>query len=123
MQKNDLERFAFLFLCGKRDRKILLGKEKMTFEDFERLMYLTDLLGLEELNVEILNQHAVQFERNFEGLEALYETEEAISPDEAGSEDLQRRKEWIEAFASQTPYGIGKNYIKQILNRISIEQK
>ena len=25
----DMERFTFLFLCGKRDRRILQGKEKM----------------------------------------------------------------------------------------------
>ena len=28
MHQRDMERFAFLFLCGKRDRAILLGKEK-----------------------------------------------------------------------------------------------
>ena len=34
MHQSDIERFAFLFLCGKRDRAILLGREKMTFSDF-----------------------------------------------------------------------------------------
>ena len=33
MHQRDMERFAFLFLCGKRDRAILLGKEKMTFSE------------------------------------------------------------------------------------------
>ena len=33
MHQSDIERFAFLFLCGKRDRAILLGREKMTFSD------------------------------------------------------------------------------------------
>ncbi len=37
MHQKDMERFAFLFLCGKRDREILLGKEKMTFSDLDRL--------------------------------------------------------------------------------------
>lgn len=27
MHQKDMERFAFLFLCGKRDREILLGKD------------------------------------------------------------------------------------------------
>ena len=27
-------------LCGKRDRRILQGKEKMTFSDFDRLNYI-----------------------------------------------------------------------------------
>ena len=34
--------FAFLFLCGKRDRAILMGIEKMTFSDLDRLTYVTD---------------------------------------------------------------------------------
>ena len=36
MHQRDMERFAFLFLCGKHDRGILLGKEKMTFSDLDR---------------------------------------------------------------------------------------
>ena len=31
MHQRDMERFAFLFLCGKRDRAILLGKENDVF--------------------------------------------------------------------------------------------
>lgn len=45
MHQRDMERFAFLFLCGKHDRGILLGKEKMTFSDLDRLTYITDFLG------------------------------------------------------------------------------
>ena len=57
MHQKDMERFAFLFLCGKRDREILLGKEKMTFSDLDRLTYVTDFLGLKssipkKLNIE-----------------------------------------------------------------------
>ena len=42
MYQSDIERFAFLFLCGKRDRAILMGIEKMTFSDLDRLKYVTD---------------------------------------------------------------------------------
>lgn len=50
MHQKDMERFAFLFLCGKRDREILLGKEKMTFSDLDRLTYISDFLGLKWYN-------------------------------------------------------------------------
>ena len=56
MHQSDIERLAFLFLCGKRDREILLGKEKMTFSDLDRLMYVTDFLGLKLYNLEIWNE-------------------------------------------------------------------
>ena len=50
MHQKDMERFAFLFLCGKRDREILLAKEKMTFSDLDRLTYISDFLGLKWYN-------------------------------------------------------------------------
>lgn len=55
MYQSDIERFAFLFLCGKRDREILLGKEKMTFSDLDRLTYVTDFLGLKSYSELIFN--------------------------------------------------------------------
>ena len=46
MHQEDIEKFAFLYLCGQRDRDLLAGKERMTFEDFDRLSYITDFLGV-----------------------------------------------------------------------------
>ena len=60
MHQRDMERFAFLFLCGKRDRAILLGKEKMTFSDLDRLTYVSDFLGFKLYNLEIWNEYADQ---------------------------------------------------------------
>ena len=53
MRQEDMERFAFLSLCGKRDKALIVGEEKMKFSDFERLSYITDYLGLSRLNIEI----------------------------------------------------------------------
>lgn len=53
MHQKDVERFAFLYLCGTKDRHMLLEKERMTFSDFERLTYLTDFFGLTDYNLEI----------------------------------------------------------------------
>lgn len=61
MHQSDIERFAFLFLCGKRDREILLGKEKMTFSDLDRLTYVTDFLGLTRLNLDIWHHYGELF--------------------------------------------------------------
>lgn len=64
MGQKDIEKFAFLFLCGERDRNILLGKEKMTYADLDRLTYLTDFFGLEKYNLEIWNQYGGQFKNS-----------------------------------------------------------
>ncbi len=53
MRQEDMERFAFLFLCGRRDQALLAGEEKMKFSDFQRLSYITDYLGLSCLNIDI----------------------------------------------------------------------
>ena len=73
MHQKDMERFAFLFLCGKRDREILLGKEKMTFSDLDRLTYISDFLGLKWYNLQIWNEYAGQFSEQFQQLELLYD--------------------------------------------------
>ena len=73
MHQSDIERFAFLFLCGKRDRAILMGIEKMTFSDLDRLTYVTDFLGLKLYNLEIWNEFAGQFGEQFRQLELLYD--------------------------------------------------
>ena len=73
MHQSDIERLAFLFLCGKRDREILLGKEKMTFSDLDRLMYVTDFLGLKLYNLEIWNEFSGQFCEQVRQLELLYD--------------------------------------------------
>lgn len=34
MQQKDMEKFAFLYMCGQEDRDLLNGKKRMTFQDF-----------------------------------------------------------------------------------------
>ena len=80
MQQRDMERFAFLFLCGKRDMDILMGKEKMTFSDFDRLTYITDFLGLKLYNLEIWNTYSEQFDEQFQKLEQLYDETSSLVP-------------------------------------------
>lgn len=73
MNQADIEKYAFLYFCGEKDRNLLLGKEKMTLEDLERFSYLTDLLEFQKYNAQIWNTFSGQFEEKFEALEHLYE--------------------------------------------------
>ena len=73
MHQKDMERFAFLYLCGQRDRELLAGTERMTFEDFDRLAYITDFLGLDQMNLEIWNQFSPQFRGQFQAIERVLE--------------------------------------------------
>ena len=117
MQQKEIEKLAFLFLCGRRDREILLGKEKMTFSDFERLTYLIDLLGLNEYNLEIIKRYSAQFEDKFRQVEML-EREMYINEDsDSVVVDVEKYEDWIEEFCSLVPdREIRKQIEEQIKN-------
>ena len=96
MHQSDIERFAFLFLCGKRDREILLGKEKMTFSDLDRLTYVTDFLGLTRLNLDIWHHYGEQFREHFQRLEQLYDETCSIVSCDITEIDLYLQDRWLQ---------------------------
>lgn len=95
MHQKDIERFAFLYLCGRRDRAILAGTERMTFEDFDRLAYITDFLGMDQMNLEIWNLFSWQFCEQFQAIERL-------------RKENCRNMEFRICYASSANYGIRK---------------
>lgn len=115
MHQRDMERFAFLFLCGKRDREVLLGKEKMTFSDLERLTYLTDFLGLKSYNLEIWNEYAGQFSEQFRRLERLYDEPFSIEPWAPIETDEHLYDSWIQEFCKKVPDGKSRKQLRQII--------
>ena len=100
MHQKDIERFAFLFLCGKRDRAILTGKEKMTFSDLDRLIYLLDYLGLDAYKLEQLK-------------EIYDETAGIVSWDPA--EEDERQEQWIREFLRQVPDRNSRKLLEKLL--------
>lgn len=122
MSQRDIERFAFLFLCGKRDRNLLLGKEKMTFSDLDRLAYITDFLGLKSYNPEIWNTYAAQFGEQFQRLEKLYEeTGNRISRDLTEAY-MHLQEKWVEEFCRQVPDRKSRKELTAIVERLYKEK-
>ena len=114
MHQKDIERFAFLFLCGKRDRAILAGKEKMTFSDFNRLIYLLDYLGLDAYSLEIWSEYGGQFKDQLEQLKEIYdETAGIVSWDPA--EEDERQEQWIREFLRQVPDRNSRKLLEKLL--------
>lgn len=117
MQQKEIERLAFLFLCGQRDRDILTGKKKMSFPDFERLTYMMDLLGMDAYNREIIEEYSEKFEEKIRQLEML-EQEIDDGTDKELAADTEKYEMWIETFCSQVPdKEIRKQIEMQIKNR------
>lgn len=94
MKQTDIERFAFFYLCGEKDRELLNGTRKMSFTDFDRLTYLTEILGLEAYNITIWNRYAGQFEKEIKQIETSCEDRSAGS----WQEQAQIQEGWIQDF-------------------------
>ncbi|MFR5116826.1 MAG: hypothetical protein ACLTDV_07205 [Eubacterium sp.] len=125
MHQRDIERFAFLFLCGKRDRAILLGKEKMTFSDLDRLTYVTDFLGLKLYNLEIWNEYAGQFSEQFRQLELLYDETCGVVSWDPTEADEHLHDKWLQEFCTQVcgsgnAETAGTNYKQQYREKVDI---
>lgn len=122
MEKKDLERFAFLYLCGSKDRNILTGKEKMQFPDFYRITYITEFLGLTYFNLFLWNQYAVQFR------EALATLDQLVLEDDLGfnmeeyEDEYNQQEIWIQEFCSNAPNRQIRKELKGIVQRIYTEK-
>ena len=117
MHQSDIERFAFLLLCGKRDRAILLGREKMTISDLDRLTYVTDFLGLKRYNLEIWNEFAGQFGEQFRQLELLYDETCSIVSWESTEADEHLHERWIQEFCTQISDEEVRKQLEQIIKQ------
>lgn len=117
MHQRDMERFAFLFLCGKHDRGILLGKEKMTFSDLDRLTYITDFLGLKLYNLEIWNTYSGQFAEQFQRLEQLYDETSSIVSWDPTEADEHLHDRWIWDFCGQVLDRKSRKQLKEIIKQ------
>ncbi|XCP83537.1 hypothetical protein ABXS75_10625 [Roseburia hominis] len=106
MLKRDVERYAFLYLCGIKDREILSGRRKMTFIDFERLTYLAQCLGFLDFQLEIWEKYACLFDDSFGRTEDLLKESERecnVEPERCTVEEAtDERQRWVEEFCQNS---------------------
>lgn len=119
MQQEDVERFAFLYLCSEHDRKLLKKEETMTWEDFERLTYLTCHFGLMALHTEIWAEYAWKFEKKLECLENIHMKQEIIVDTDEQEKEFSRREQWIREFCQNAPDGL-KEWLEDLDDYIVI---
>lgn len=103
MRQKDMEKFAFLYLCGRKDRAMLTGKKRMTFQDFDRLVYITDVLGLDQMNLEIWNRFSPQFKEQLNALEGFFKDSCDDPEFKEYREDMQIHDEWFTDFCKSVP--------------------
>lgn len=115
MHQEDMEQLAFLYLCGARDRRLLSGSEKMTFSDFDRLVYITAFLGLIHYNLKMWNQFSVQFQSQLEA--QAWSCEQRMVPLHPSEyePDLCQREQWLEEFCSSAPDQETEDYLRELV--------
>lgn len=119
MHKEDIERFAFLYLCSEHDRKLFNKKETMTWADFERLTYLTYHFGLLALHTEIWTEYAWKFKKEFECLENIHMKQEIMEDTDEQEKEFYRREQWIKDFCQNAPDGL-KEWLEDLDDHIVI---
>lgn len=118
MKQDDVERFAFLYLCGTKDRNILNGKIKMSFANFNRLTYITDFLGLSDLSSSLWKQYAFQFEKEYQSLEAILMEDGMGVEMEDYDDEITQRDAWIKDFCKEAPNRNTRKKLKEIVQDI-----
>ena len=115
MQQEEIEYFAFLYLCGEEDRKILTKERPMVWEDFERFTYLTYHLGLMSLHMKLWTDYASKFQNKSPYAGDVNMLQE--STEEKAEYEFCRREQWIREFCENAPEGI-KEWLEDLDIRI-----
>ena len=118
MHQQEVEYFAFLFFCGKKDRELLMGQRRMTVVEFERLVYLTDFLGFDSYSFKLWNQYAQEFERKLQEVQSreMDGEENSVWVSEFFRErEEDRQQKWIEEFFGNVPDKRGRQQLGEIL--------
>lgn len=103
MIQAEKQKKVFLSLCGQRDYDLLTGKEAMTQADFERITYITTVLGYSSCTQELISEHlelackeAERTDREIDILQdypAYYDDENVY----------EQRDKWLADFIGQVP--------------------
>lgn len=121
MHQQEVEYFAFLFFCGKKDRELLMRQRRMTFWEFERLVYLTDFLGFDAYSFKLWNQYAQEFERELQEVQSREmdgeENDVCISAF-FREREKDRQQKWIEEFFGNVPDKRGRQQLGEILEEL-----
>ena len=85
----------------------------MTFTDFDRLLYITDLIGFSELNLEIWETYSGHFQKQFQEFERWVQdsTDDMVFNLTERENDMSEK--WVEDFLGQIPDRKSEKIVKR----------
>lgn len=107
--QTEKEKRLFLSLCSSSDADLLLGKKPMSVNDFERLYYLIDSLGLEHYSLELALEKGDLMEKLADSMDKKLESRSFCL-----EKDIKIQETWIHEFLDQLPDEKLKKYIGEI---------
>lgn len=105
------EKNLFLALCCPKDAEIVLGKRTPSLEEFERISYLLDMLGLSE--------YGIFFQMKYGNLldEIAKQVQTEIKTDSVNIDrECAKYEAWLETFLSKLPTSRVCHYIRQVFD-------
>ncbi len=91
----ELEKTFYLSICSADDAQKILGINKMTCEDFERINYIVSSLGLDYFEIELTELFYIQ------AAELAERTMDSLNEKLPLEDIVMRYESWIEDFIEQ----------------------
>lgn len=120
MGQLEKEESTFLSLCSPHDRDILTGSINMTLQDFERITYLTMVLGYMKYTLDLHRRYidctvelTAQIDRENEILKEYpsYYLDEEIA---------ERNQKWIDDFCDNIPADRRSYYREKMISQTEL---
>lgn len=116
-EKEQAEEFLFISLCGKRDKAILAGKEKMTLIDLERLLFIVRRLELFDYEFYLSEKYYDLFKLVVEQVDRQFDILSDYPEYIRDEEIFELQERWLADFYSQMPARKKKLYKDMLLIR------
>ncbi len=114
-EKTQTEEALFISLCGKKDKAILTGKEKMTLCDLERFLFITRRLELFDYEFYLSEKYYELFKKIVEVVDRQFDILSEY-PEYIRDEGIFELQEgWLADFYEQLPPRKKKIYKDRLL--------
>lgn len=110
VEKVRKEKLIFLSLCSERDGKRITGAIDLHIRDFERIVCLLDMLGLNHFLLEFEMSHPDLLEQ----LANKIENDVKLGDEKKLNMERNIRQQWLEEFCNQLPSQVMRVYIKEL---------
>lgn len=110
MEKVNKERLLFLAFCSEYDRGLLLKKNKMKIDDFERILYLLYAFGFDDFSYQFSMENQEMLEILGRKIEVECEHDENFT-----HKELEKSIQWSKEFVEKIESMKAREYISKIL--------